>query len=321
MVTAIDGSVYAGTLEGGLHAVRLFEDGTLAEPLRLGTRFRRGDVGLPDAISVAPDGSFHLVDEAIDRVPPGAREADVHRPQGDTPRQVNALIAFSSDTLLIQGLLASAGGAHLYHVYSHVRGFLRSFGDTDDGIAFVQSFAATRRRIARYGASKFVSVRPNRYELQVWRLDGTLEQTVRPNSTWFRSWSQREVLPDIRTGAWPTIIQGVSVDSLGLAWVVGWRPKSAGTPFVSTTHRLTRSVLESRVEAVIELLDLRCQGKLVLRSVVPHALQGFVGEGVSMIADFDEVRKEPAFRLVRFKAELSPYLRTRARSCSPGVAP
>ncbi len=273
--------------------------GVLVRVLDIGVSRDAPAGGMSQFVAVGPDGSIHVADEFFARVAPsgkllGSRSRLFPVP----PPQVNDLLALNKDATIVQAMVPVRGGSHSFHLVDRSGRIVRGFG-TASHVVYLEGFGATRRRLARATSESFWAVPPNRYELIHWDTIGSIRKRMMVSSSWFRNWDERLATPDLRTERWPSVIQGIAVDSLGLIWVVSWVPNNEWVPPRGDTQirteraktRLTRREYEQRLKSVVEVLDPTC-GRIVARQILPVVLVGFVagtrGEITSVVHDFSE---------------------------------
>lgn len=327
------GTVFAKSLNGSLAVAELADamlvaelgaDGRFVRSMRVSAQNRTTTRGLPDVVAYSPDGSLHLFDEAYDRFGVGSPRPDLHLALfGNSSVQVHAALAFGRNTAIVQGMVPSRGGGNAFHFVAGDKGIVRSFGDNYGNTTYLEGFGATRRRLARVSNDRFLSVPPNRYELIVWDTLGTALEQLRVSSSWFRPWDARLALPSVRGARWPTVIQGVTVDSNGYLWVLAWVPKSGWSPPSATASSdgvLLRSTLEQAIESVVEIIDLECR-RIIARKHFSHGLLGFIGGTSSVIYDPDPTSQQPRFLLIDLTADLRRYDVARRQGCSRALAP
>ena len=327
---------FVRTRSNGFIASELLGRSRLAEFDSAGAFVGGIEIGVsPDApagrmsqvVAVSRDGTISVADEFFARVAiTGALLGSRARLFPDPPPQVNDLLALGDDVTIVQAMIPVRGGAHAFHIVDGTGSIVRGFG-AGTNVVYLEGFGATRRRLAQATSESFWSVPPNTYELTHWDTTGTIRQHLMVASAWFRAWDERLPAPDLRTQRWPSVIQGITVDSLGLLWVVSWVPNNSWVPPRSRRElddakartRLTRSEYEQRLKSVVEVIDTRC-GVIVARQVLPVVLFGFVagsgGEVTSVLHDFSETTGS-TFTFLRLSLERSAQEQTRRVKCAP----
>lgn len=318
-------AVVRQTPAGGYIVGELASPNTIAEFDAAGRFIRvmptvaRGDsrnATMPQTIAVAENGAVHVFDIGYVRYASSSSEPMRTWDVFEKPEpQAHALLAFGATSASVQAMVPARGGGHAFHMIDGTGRISKSFGEGTN-VTILEGFGSTRRRIAKAPNGTFWAVPPNRYSLALWDTSGVIRRRMSVKSDWFIPWDERLSLPNIRSERWPTVIQGIAVDSLGFVWTVSWEPPPSWRPErgrlsdEGLSAPLTRRETERAVHSVVEIIDPYC-GVVVYRQRFPLAFEGFIGESTTIISDYNVVTKSPTYQVIRLTFDASSYLQQR----------
>lgn len=169
------------------------------------------------------------------------------------PSQVLSAAIGGTGDIVVAAPIARGGVARAIHIVDATTGALRrSFDEIRVGQAEDPEWV--RRRILTVsGPSHVWSAHLNRYELDLWDLNGGLVRTILRDVNWFRPWSQY-LVPAGRTMRLQPLVAGVAQTADGLLWVGILVPVRAVT---SETARMTATTFEEVYDTVIEVIDVK----------------------------------------------------------------
>jgi hypothetical protein len=191
-------------------------------------------------------------------------------------------ILLDNGAVLVNRLLATREGVgYPLHLLGADGQLIRSFGSTDGEFDPTQPFPIRRVMTkARTGDAIWI-VRPSRYALELWNLEGDLLRVVERDAAWFESGYAGHTDADEPP---PPIVMGMQEDSAGLLWVFlgvadpEWRGSvTASSP--DGTHR-TIDDLSGFRDTIVEVLD-PSRARVVATGRFAEYLDAGVGHGMA----------------------------------------
>ena len=160
---------------------------------------------------------------------------------------------------------------------------LRAFGGDGEAVHYDRPQAQTRR-IALTPSADVWAGRVDRYELELWRMDGTPLQVLRRAVAWYPPWTDYNVqAPDVARPK--PMLTSIKHDSAGLVWtmtrvaVENWKPSAKPSPEGKERPVPSVNVYDQNSDVILEVIDPRT-GALIVSQRFPQYLQAFINGGL-----------------------------------------
>ena len=202
------------------------------------------------------------------------------------PVSLNAVSAIvpSDAGIIVHAIVHSPTAFGLpIHVIGRSGRILRSFGNLDSSVP-LDSLTTLRRIMAVASASTIWTVRPDRYVLEEWGMDGTRKRSIARAPNWFEPSQPGQFRPDVRRPG--ADIRALQMDDHGRIWVlataakVDWRARGSASARDSPSRGVfPPSDLGQYLDSFVEVIDGKT-GKLLASARIQPALLGFAGPGL-----------------------------------------
>lgn len=145
-------------------------------------------------------------------------------------------VFFQTGVFVANGSIATdASVGHPLHVFDANGALRRSFGEVAGQNTLPGFYYRRMRALGRAGANTFWACLPNRYEVQLWSIEGKMLRTLRSTPSWFTPW-ERDPTQQADVARPLSHLKAVHQDSAGLLWLMfqvpdaHWQPsRTAGT--------------------------------------------------------------------------------------------